>query len=114
MPTRQRKPLAKWQQDRLDDKIETTRRAAVLDQCRRCGRPVWRGPDADMSAIGAVADAEPLDAVAEVIAYVSGRCTYDAIPSAGKTHLHYRDPHTHMRHHDWPVYAAHRCEEKTP
>jgi hypothetical protein len=92
-------------------KLDTdgVRRKARLRSCRRCGGRVVVGLDAEPAGLPVRADPTDLSPVAEVLALLQHRATYDL---TGRTPngpwLDYRAAE-HIAHHAYPVLPYHRC-----
>ncbi len=92
-------------------------RAARVICCRHCAAPVFRGLDADVTALEVTVDVRPLNAAGELAALIEGRRTYELTWTArpGRYELDRRD---HFRIKGRPpgtqgidVLAAHLCDQ---
>lgn len=91
-------------------------RAARAGTCRSCGAKVLRGLDADVCAMTATVDPDPISPQGEALARLADRRTYDLRPSGNRWELNVRDRwHIRGRPAGQPaglrfdVLAEHRC-----
>ncbi|MEU1449882.1 hypothetical protein [Streptomyces mirabilis] len=97
----------KWLAERIDERSDHVRQAT----CPRCHCPVLRARAGRVAALDVIADPEPIDPTAEILALLEGRLTWHLTTSAlgvqritWRTHFHIRaGPARH------PVIADHQC-----
>jgi hypothetical protein len=94
---------------RLD--TDGVRRKARLRSCRRCGGQVVVGLDAEPAGLPVRADTTDLSPLAEVLALLQRRATYDLTGRAPNgPWLDYRAAE-HIAHREYPVLPDHRCRD---
>ncbi|WP_069625364.1 hypothetical protein [Streptomyces niveus] len=92
----------------------TAKIAAAADHarpttCPRCRSPVLTAWAGRVAALRVVADPEPIDATAEILARLNGRLTWFLITSSLGVHrITWRNP-TFTPHAKHPVIADHVC-----
>jgi hypothetical protein len=90
-------------------------RSAGLRLCNRCGAPILVGLDADVAALTAHTDPDPIDTAGEVLALLAGRTTYDLAPRAGgRRQLDYRAAWNIKAQRRYPVLVSHSCGRPIP
>jgi hypothetical protein len=74
---------------------------------------VWCGTDDDRMAAVVRCDLTALDRVAEVVALLKGRHTYDLVGNKrGGYRLYYREPwHVKAKERKHPVLVNHQCQD---
>jgi hypothetical protein len=88
-----------------------SRRAAFPAHCSRCGRVVLTGLDSDVCAFTATVDPWPADLVAETLAILAGRDTYNAHRElGGRIELERRNQDTVRNPIRGLVVLAHDCD----
>jgi hypothetical protein len=92
-------------------RAEQGQRAATLRLCPRCKAPVIVGLDADRAAINATCDPTPISELGEAYALVQGRATYCFADDQGRKILWHRYHWNIKAERQWPVLAAHRCNQ---
>ena len=112
-----------WLQTILEAKgawnVDGLSRAARAGYCRRCGRVVFRGLDADRAALSVTADPEPLNVLGEFLALSAGRRTFDLQWRGGRYELNIREPEHIQADPARPrgkscVVVEHRCGDVMP
>lgn len=86
-----------------------SRRVALPAHCSQCGSVVLTGPDNDACAFTATVDPYAADIVAETLALLSGRSTYDAHRVKGRVELEARDRFS-VENPRGLVVLAHDCQ----
>lgn len=95
----------------IEGKIAAAADHAKPATCPRCGAPTLRARAGRIAALDVIADAHPIDLMAEIHALLDGRLTWHLITSAlGVQRITWRTA-THIRAGPakHPVLADHRC-----
>ena len=90
------------------DSDGVTRGARTQPCPRKCGATVLAGLDADVCALTAFTDPQPISPLGEAAAVLDGRDTYDVWGRFG-VELDHRDATRIAGPRRWPVVAAHQC-----
>jgi hypothetical protein len=90
-------------------------RAVQPRVCPRCLSLILVGLDADVAALTAHTDPDPIDTAGEVLALLAGRTTYDLAPRpGGRRQLDYRAVWNIKAQRRYPVLVSHSCGRPIP
>lgn len=100
------------------ERIHTTptgiTRRATIRHCAKCSAVILAGLDADVCALVAHADPQPLTTHGEYTTIVSGRPTFDAVVVGRAVRLDHRDQFRIRGRRRWTVLAGHACPGVVP
>lgn len=95
----------------LTEQIQAAADHAKPGTCPRCSAPVLRARAGRIAALDVIADPDPIDTNAEILARVAGRLTWHLTTSAlGVQRITWRDQfHIRAGPAKHPVIADHHC-----
>lgn len=98
-------------QNWITERIEATSDHVKQGTCPRCHAPVLRARAGRVAALDVIADPEPIDLTAEILARLEGRLTWHLTTSAlGIQQITWRDQfHIRAGPAKHPVIADHTC-----